>query len=196
MVSMAVYREPKENAVSAIATDREIVDFWEAAGPAKWFAKDEAFDTEISERFGATYRAASDGRLDEWELAPRGSLALILLLDQFPRNMFRGSKDVYRTDAQAVLLAERAIERGHHEAYAPPMRRFFFLPFQHAEDLAAQDRAVALSEKSGDADGVKWARHHRDIIARFGRFPHRNALLGRESTPEEAAFLKESDFRG
>ena len=182
--------------MDAIASDEDVVDFWKAAGPAKWFAKDEAFDAEIIARFGAAYRAASDGRLDEWELTPRGALALILLLDQFPRNMFRGTTDVYRTDAKAFLLAERAIERGHHTAYDPPLCRFFFLPFQHAEDLAAQDRAVALSEESGDADGVKWAKHHRDIVARFGRFPHRNALLGRENTPEEAAFLKESDFRG
>ncbi|WP_029031877.1 DUF924 family protein [Salinarimonas rosea] len=174
----------------------EIVAFWEAAGPPRWFAKDEAFDAEIRARFGATHQAAASGRLDEWELLPEGSLALLILLDQFPRNMFRGTKDVYRTDALAVLVAERAIERGHHKAVAPPMCRFYFLPFQHAEDLALQERAVALSEESGDADGVKWARHHRDIVARFGRFPHRNAILGRETTPEEAAFLEESDFRG
>lgn len=182
--------------MAEIASADEIIAFWEAAGPPKWFAKDEDFDAEIRERFGPAYQAASDGRLDEWEVTPQGSLALLILLDQFPRNMFRGTKDVYRTDRKALLLAERAIERRHHEAFDPPMRRFFFLPVQHAEDLAAQDRAVALSEEAGDADGVKWARHHRDIIARFGRFPHRNALLGRESTPEEAAFLEESDFRG
>lgn len=182
--------------MSEIATDREIVDFWEAAGPPKWFSKDEAFDAEIRERFGPAYRAASDGRLDDWETTPLGSLALVILLDQFPRNMFRGTKDVYRTDRKALLLAERAIERGHHEAVGSEMGRFFFLPFQHAEDIAAQDRAVALSEAFGNADTVKWARHHRDIVARFGRFPHRNAILGRETTPEEAAFLEESDFRG
>ncbi|MGJ3264529.1 MAG: DUF924 family protein [Salinarimonas sp.] len=174
----------------------EIVAFWEAAGPQKWFSKDEALDAEIRERFGETYRAAASGRLDEWELLPEGSLALLILLDQFPRNMFRGTKDVYRTDAQALLLAERAIERGHHKAFAPPMCRFYFLPFQHAEDLAMQERAVALNEEAGDADGVKWASHHRDIVARFGRFPHRNDILGRETTPEEVAFLEESDFRG
>ncbi|WP_372422180.1 DUF924 family protein [Salinarimonas chemoclinalis] len=174
----------------------EIVAFWEAAGPQKWFSKDEAFDAQIRDRFGATHQAAAAGRLDEWELLPEGSLALLILLDQFPRNMFRGTKDVYRTDAQAVLIAERAIERGHHRAFPPPMCRFFFLPFQHAEDLTLQDRSVALNEEIDDADGVKWARHHRDIVARFGRFPHRNAILGRETTPEEAAFLAESDFRG
>lgn len=182
--------------MSALATDREIVDFWEAAGPEKWFSKDEALDAEIRDRFGATHQAAASGRLDEWELTPQGSLALLILLDQFPRNMFRGTKDVYRTDAKALLVAERAIERGHHKAFPPPMCRFFFLPFQHAEDLAMQERAVALSEEAGDEDGVKWARHHRDIVARFGRFPHRNAILGRETTPEEAAFLEESAFRG
>lgn len=182
--------------MSALATDREIVEFWEAAGPQRWFSKDEAFDAEIRERFGETYRAAAAGRLDDWELTPQGALALLILLDQFPRNMFRGTKDVYRTDAPARLLAERAIERGHHKAFAPPMCRFFFLPFTHAEDLAAQDRAIALNEEAGDEDALKWARHHREIIARFGRFPHRNALLGRGTTPEEAAFLEESEFRG
>lgn len=179
-----------------IARADEVVAFWKAAGPPKWFAKDEAFDAEIRDRFEPAYRAASDGRLDDWERAPEGALALVILLDQFPRNMFRGTEDVYRTDGKALLLAERAIERGHHQAVDQAMRRFFFLPFQHAEDLAAQDRAVALSEAFGDADAVTWARHHRDIVARFGRFPHRNALLGRETTPEEAAFLEESDFRG
>ncbi|GGK19215.1 DUF924 family protein [Salinarimonas ramus] len=174
----------------------EIVAFWRDAGPQKWFSKDEALDAEIRERFLSTYEAAAAGRLDEWELEPEGSLALLILLDQFPRNMFRGTKDVYRSDPQAVLLAERAIERGHDSAFDPPMCRFYYLPFQHAEDLAAQDRAIALNEAAGDEDGVKWARHHRDIIARFGRFPHRNAILGRETTPEEAAFLAESDFRG
>lgn len=174
----------------------EVVAFWQAAGPEKWFSSDEALDAEIRTRFGATYRAAADGRLDEWELVPEGSLALLILLDQFPRNMFRGTKDVYRTDATALLLAERAIERGHDRAFDPPLCRFFYLPFQHAEDLAAQERGIALNRAAGDEDGVKWARHHRDIVARFGRFPHRNAVLGRETTPEEAAFLSESDFRG
>ena len=174
----------------------EVVAFWRDAGEERWFEKDEAFDAEIRARFGKTYDLAAGGWLDEWETVPEGSLALLVLLDQFPRNMFRGTKDVYRTDPQALLLAERAIERGHDRAFDPPLSRIFYLPFQHAEDLAAQERAVALNEAAGDAEGVKWARHHRDIIARFGRFPHRNALLGRESTPEETAFLEESDFRG
>lgn len=182
--------------MTGLATMNEVVDFWLGAGPEKWFTKDEAFDAEIRERFGATYDAAAAGELSDWEVEPHGSLALLILLDQFPRNMFRGTKDVYRTDAAAVLLAERAIERGHDRAFEPPACRFYYLPFSHAEDLAAQDRAVALNEAAGDADGLHWARHHRDIIARFGRFPHRNDLLGRESTPEEVEFLAKDGFSG
>lgn len=178
-----------------LADANEIVTFWREAGPERWFGKDGAFDAIIAERFGDTYRAARQGEFDDWETSPEGSLALLILLDQFPRNMFRATPDAYRTDATAVLLAERAIERGHDKAVAPELRRFFYLPFMHAEDLAAQERSVALYEAAGDADSVTWARHHRDIVARFGRFPHRNLILGRESTPEELAFLETDDFR-
>lgn len=181
---------------ATLATYDEIVSFWEEAGPDRWFAKDEAFDAEIRARFVDTYRAAAAGELDEWEALPRGALALLILLDQFPRNMFRGTREAYRTDATALLLAERAIETGHDRAFDPPLRRFFYLPFTHAEDLAAQERGVALNEAAGDEDGATWARHHRDIVARFGRFPHRNAILGRPTTAEEEAFLKENGFTG
>ncbi|MFL5181920.1 MAG: DUF924 family protein, partial [Microvirga sp.] len=124
-------------------------------------------------------------------------LALCLLLDQFPRNMFRGTRRAYRTDPVAVDVADRAIERKHDQAVAPELRRFFYLPFSHSEDPTDQERAVALADALGDPETAKWARHHRDIVARFGRFPHRNAILGRESTPEEAAFLaEEGAFKG
>ncbi len=126
-----------------------------------------------------------------------GALALCLLLDQFPRNMFRGTRRAYRTDPVAVDVADRAIERKHDRAVAPELRRFFYLPFSHSEDPADQERSVALAEALGDPETVKWARHHRDIVARFGRFPHRNAILGRSTTPEEAAFLaEEGAFKG
>jgi len=173
----------------------EIVTFWREAGPERWFKRDDAFDEEIRRRFGEAYEAAAQGVLSDWETTPEGSLALVLLLDQFPRNMFRGSSRTYATDATAVLLAERAIDRGHDGAVEPALRRFYYLPFMHAEDLAMQDRCVALHEAAGQEDGLKWARHHRDVVARFGRFPHRNAVLGRETTPEEARFLEESDFK-
>jgi uncharacterized protein (DUF924 family) len=174
----------------------DVVQFWGDAGPAKWFSKDESFDRAIRDRFLPTYEAAARGDLDDWELTPEGALAVVLLLDQFPRNMFRGDKATYRTDPLALLATERAIERGHDMKVAPQLRAFFYLPFMHSEDLSHQQRSVALNEALGAPESIKFAHHHRDIVARFGRFPHRNAVLGRDSTPEEIAFLEESDFRG
>ena len=178
------------------ASQEDVITFWEKAGPEKWFAHDAAFDAGIRDRFLATYEAAVAGDLADWEESAPGALALLILLDQFPRNMFRGTAKVYDTDPLALTLAEQAIAAGFHKAFKPPMSRFFILPLTHAEDLAAQDRAIALNEELGDGDGAKWARHHRDIVARFGRFPHRNGILGRETTPEELQFLTENAFRG
>jgi len=172
-----------------LATPDEIVAFWVEAGPERWFAEDPAFDEACRQRFLPGYEAAARGDFNEWELSPRGALALCLLLDQLPRNMFRGTRRAYATDAAAVLAAERAIERGHDRQVEPELRRFFYLPFMHSEEAAHQERSVTLNDAIGDPEVAKWARHHRDIVARFGRFPHRNAILGRESTPEEQAFL-------
>ncbi len=172
-----------------LATIEDVVDFWREAGPDKWFSNDEAFDETCRARFLATYEAAARGDLVEWELSTHGALALIILLDQLPRNMFRATRRAYATDPAALLGAERAIERGFDDTIEPELRRFFYLPFMHAEDLSAQDRSVALNEALGEEDSIRWARHHRDIVARFGRFPHRNAILGRESTAEEQAYL-------
>jgi uncharacterized protein (DUF924 family) len=179
-----------------LATPDEVISFWREAGPEKWFAKDEAFDQTCRDRFLPTYEAAARGDLNEWELTPDGALAVILLLDQFPRNMFRGQRETYKTDPVALMAADRAIERGFDHKVEPLFRRFFYLPFMHSESLGDQERSVALNEALGEEDSVKYAHHHHDIVARFGRFPHRNAILGRETTPEEEAFLKESDFRG
>ncbi len=179
-----------------LATPNEVLAFWREAGPDKWFSKDEAFDQACRDRFMSTYEAAARGDLNEWELTPDGALAVILLLDQFPRNMFRGRRETYRTDPVALMAADRAIERGFDHKVDPAFRRFFYLPFMHSESLRHQERSVALNEALGDEDSIKWARHHHDIVARFGRFPHRNAILGRETTPEEEAFLRESEFRG
>jgi uncharacterized protein (DUF924 family) len=178
-----------------LATPDEVLSFWREAGPEKWFSKDESFDQVCRDRFLPTYEAAARGDLNEWELTPEGALAVILLLDQLPRNMFRGQRETYKTDPVALMAADRAIERGFDGQVEPEFRRFFYLPFMHSESLADQERSVILNEALGE-DSIKWARHHHDIIARFGRFPHRNAILGRESTPEEEAFLKENDFRG
>jgi uncharacterized protein (DUF924 family) len=179
-----------------IATPDEVLSFWSAAGPEKWFAKDEAFDQACRDRFLPAYEAAARGDLNEWELTPDGALAVLLLLDQFPRNMFRGKRETYKADPVAVMAADRAIERGFDKQVDPVFRRFFYLPFMHSESLRHQERSVTLNESLGDEDSIKWARHHRDIVARFGRFPHRNQILGRETTPDEEAFLKESEFRG
>jgi uncharacterized protein (DUF924 family) len=179
-----------------LATSDEVISFWREAGPEKWFAKDEAFDQACRDRFLPTYEAAARGDLNEWELTPDGALAVILLLDQFPRNMFRGQRETYKTDPVALMAADRAIERGFDHKVEPLFRRFFYLPFMHSESLADQERSVTLNEALGEEDSVKYAHHHHDIVARFGRFPHRNAILGRETTSEEEAFLKESDFRG
>jgi uncharacterized protein (DUF924 family) len=179
-----------------LATPDEVLEFWREAGPDKWFSKDDAFDQACRDRFLPTYEAAARGDLNEWELTPEGALAVILLLDQFPRNMFRGRRETYKTDPVALMAADRAIERGFDLKVEPAFRRFFYLPFMHSESLRHQERSVALNEALGAEDSIKYAHHHHDIIARFGRFPHRNVILGRETTPEEAAFLQESDFRG
>jgi uncharacterized protein (DUF924 family) len=182
--------------MTQLATPETVVAFWQEAGPGRWFAPDPAFDEACRTRFLLTYEAAARGDLNEWELSPEGSLAVVLLLDQFPRNMFRGTRRVYATDPAALMTADRAIEKGQDRQVAPALRRFFYLPFMHSEELRHQERSVALNEELGDPEVAKWARHHHDIIRRFGRFPHRNALLGRESTPEEARFLAEEGFRG
>lgn len=178
------------------AAIEDVLAFWRAAGPDKWFAKDEAFDAEIRSRFLTTHEAAAAGRLDDWEATADGAYALLILLDQFPRNLFRGSRQAFATDVIALGVAERAIAKGFDRAFEPPERRFLYMPFMHAEDLKHQERCVALCAASDDTEGVKHAAAHRDIIRNFGRFPHRNPVLGRPTTPDEQAFLDEGGFRG
>ncbi|MCU4180693.1 DUF924 family protein [Bosea sp. BH3] len=174
----------------------ETIAFWHEAGPEKWFAKNDAFDAAIKARFFAAHEAAAAGKLPDWEQTPEGAYALLILLDQFPRNLFRGSPRAFATDAQALAIAQRAIARGFDTSYQPPAQRFFYMPFMHSEALADQDRCVALCQAAGDPDGVKHAEIHRDIIRDFGRFPHRNPVLGRETTAEEQAFLEKGGFAG
>jgi len=173
----------------------EVVSFWRNVGPKGWFEKNPALDEEIRRRFLALHEAAAAGRLASWENSAEGALALLILLDQFPRNMFRGDKRAFATDAQARALASRAILNGFDGA-DPEMRSFFYLPFEHSESLVDQERGLLLYKAAGDADGLKWAHIHADIIRRFGRFPHRNAVLGRATTPEEQAFLDGGGFAG
>jgi uncharacterized protein (DUF924 family) len=174
----------------------DVVSFWKEAGPERWFNKNAAFDKEIRERFFDTYEAAAAGRLSDWEQSAQGALALLILLDQFPRNMFRGDARAFATDTLARAITAGAIIRGFDSQVPKELRSFFYLPFEHSEDLADQERCIALNKATGDADGLKWAEIHADIIRRFGRFPHRNAALGRTTTPEEQAFLDGGGFAG
>jgi uncharacterized protein (DUF924 family) len=169
----------------------EVLAFWRAAGPDKWFEKDAAFDAEIAARFSCLWQTGRDGKLAPWEETPEGALALVIVLDQFPRNMFRGDRRAYETDGVARSVADRAIGRGFDRQVSHVERQFFYLPFEHSEALADQDRSCALCRATGNAELVKWAELHADIIRRFGRFPHRNAVLGRISTAQERDFLAE-----
>ena len=172
-----------------------VLAFWRAAGPDKWFTKDAAFDADIRAKFLATYEAAAAGAL-AWDDGPEGALALVIALDQFPRNMFRDSAQAFAADPLARTVASRAIARGFDQEIAVAERSFFYLPFEHSEALADQERCVALNRASGDADALKWAELHADVIRRFGRFPHRNGVLGRITAPEEQAFLDAGGFAG
>ncbi len=178
------------------AHPNDIVGFWLGAGPAKWFKKVPAFDEAIRLKFEPTHHRAARGEYDAWAATAEGALALLLLLDQFPRNLYRGSGHAFATDPKARAFARAAVERGFDRQVEPALRNFFYLPFEHSEDLADQDFGLALCAEAGVADDLRWAGVHRDIIARFGRFPHRNEALGRVTTAEEQAFLDAGGFGG
>ena len=174
----------------------DVVAFWKEAGPGRWFRKDAAFDAVFRQRFEDAHFAAARRELDPWAETAEGSLALLILLDQFPRNVFRGTGHAFATDPLARYFAVMAVDGGQDELVENALRRFFYLPFQHHEDLASQDRQLALFQRMERAAGDRWAEHHHDVIVRFGRFPHRNRALGRETTPEEQTFLDEDGFTG
>jgi fatty-acyl-CoA synthase len=174
----------------------DVRSFWRAAGPEKWFNKDDRFDADIRARFLPLYESAAAGALAAWETHAEGAFALILVLDQFPRNMFRGSARAFATDAVARAVADRAIAKGFDQSVGLPERRFFYLPFMHSENLTDQERCIALCKAAGDADGVAYAETHADIIRLFKRFPHRNEALGRGSSVDEEAFLASGGFAG
>lgn len=173
----------------------DLVDFWRRAGPSSWFAKDSAFDARFRERFLPLHERAARGERDAWRDEADAALALVLLLDQFPRNAFRDSARMYATDEKARAVARHVVAVGHDQRIAPDLRLFCYLPFAHSESLADQDHSVALMRTLG-AETLEHAEGHRDIIRRFGRFPHRNALLGRTSTRDEQAFLDAGGFAG
>ena len=172
----------------------DILAFWRDAGPDRWYTPDGAFDAEVRRRFLDLWQEAAAGELSSWEAGDDGLLALIIVLDQFPRNMFRGKAETYASDARAREIARRAIAAGVDARIDASLREFLYLPFMHSEELPDQLRCIELSQKAGLAESAKWAEHHADIIRRFGRFPHRNRLLGRATTPEEQAYLDGGGF--
>jgi uncharacterized protein (DUF924 family) len=174
----------------------DILGFWRGAGPEKWFKKVSAFDEAIRLKFEPTHHRAARGEYDAWAQSADGALALLILLDQFPRNLYRSSGHAFATDPKARSIARAAVERGFDRDVDPIFRNFFYLPFEHSEDIADQDYGLALVAEAGVEDDLKWAGIHRDIIARFSRFPHRNAALGRVTTSEEQEFLDEGGFGG
>ena len=178
-----------------LPSPEDVLQFWREAGPQRWFRRDDAFDALFRERFLAAHEAAARGALQSWLATADGALALVLLLDQFPRNAFRGTPRMYDTDALARKAGAKALAAGYDQRLPVELRKFFVLPFAHSEELADQERAVALARRIGPED-LAHAEHHRDIVRRFGRFPHRNAILGRESTPEERQYLESGGYQG
>jgi len=178
------------------AQPNDILTFWTNAGPAQWYAAKPKFDEVIRLKFEGVHHAAARGEYDHWAQTPEGTLALLILLDQFPRNLYRKSAHAFATDPKARAIARVAVENDWHTQVEPQMRQFMLLPFEHSEDLADQELGLSLAADLGDAEMIKWHRIHRDIIARFGRFPHRNPMLGRTTTAEEQAFLDEGGFAG
>jgi uncharacterized protein (DUF924 family) len=170
-------------------TPDDVLGFWFGQPPERWFRKDPVFDQEIRARFTALHGELGLGEHDDWLATPRGRLAAIIVLDQFSRNMFRDTPGMFDSDARALAIALEGLARGDDRALGDAERQFFYMPLMHAEDLACQDRCVELFAAAGNANALRFAELHRDIVRRFGRFPHRNALLGRSSTPEEVEFL-------
>jgi uncharacterized protein (DUF924 family) len=179
----------------AIAKAASVVEFWRQAGPTLWFAKDPAFDRTFRERFLSLHEVAARGQLKAWLATADSALALLILLDQFPRNAFRGTPRMYATDALAREAASAAIAAGHDLMVEKELALFLYLPFGHSEDLADQERSVALAQRLGEPN-LSHARGHREIIRRFSRFPHRNPILGRTMTAEEQRFLDEGGYAG
>ena len=180
----------------------DVLDFWFADRTRPlWFNGNASFDAEIRDRFGGAVDAALAGELGEWESTAGGALALVILLDQFPRNIFRGTPRAFAGDARATRVASAAIARGFDQALPLERQMFLYMPFQHSEDRSVQDRSVELFTRWAEAhqgpgrkdaeENLAYAHRHHEIVHRFGRFPHRNVVLGRESTSEEIAFLKE-----
>ncbi|MEM9011710.1 MAG: DUF924 family protein [Pseudomonadota bacterium] len=183
--------------MSGVAGPGDVLDFWADAGPDRWWRQDPAFDAAIAARFGDLHRRAADGACDDWEMqSPDAALALVIVLDQFSRNLHRGSALAYAADPKALALVHRLMARGADRRMRADIGSFVYMPLMHSETLADQELSVRETARIEGPEAVASAQQHRDIIARFGRFPHRNAVLGRVSTPAEIAFLREGGFAG
>jgi uncharacterized protein (DUF924 family) len=174
----------------------DIIAFWREADADRWWTKNDAFDATIRSRFLGLWNEAAAGGLQGWRDSDEGTLALVIVLDQFPRNMFRSDPRTYATDALAREVARRAVDNGVDRRIDPVLQQFIYMPLMHSEELADQERCVELFRTAGDARNLKYAEGHADIVRRFGRFPHRNATLDRATTPDEQAFLDGGGFSG
>ncbi len=175
-----------------------ILDFWFSDEMTKqWFNSTPELDLKIKLNFEEIYQSAVDGKLDHWQTSPLGCLALILLFDQFPLNMYRGEKQCFATESRSREVAASAINNGFDAELSDQQKIFFYMPYMHSEDLKDQVKGIELYTKAGLKENLRFAKHHHDIVERFGRFPHRNKILGRTNTPEEAAYLSSKQaFRG
>jgi len=191
----AMISAPESSTSPTLPSAHDVVQFWREAGPKRWFAKDEAFDAEFAHRFVEVHHAAARGELDGWMHDAEGTLALLVLLDQLPRNAWRDNAHMLATDGKALAVAHHAVDAGFDRQLEGVLRPFFYMPFMHSEVLAEQERSLVHCSAL-DANTHRFAVLHRDIVARFGRFPHRNRMLGRASTPEELQFLAEGGFKG
>ena len=175
-------------------TANDILDFWfSEESRARWFKSTPEYDREVKQRFEGVWQQARNGELADWEDTAAGAVALVIVLDQLPLNMFRDQPESFSTEEQSRDVARRAIRNGFDIELADEFMAFMYLPFMHSESLVDQDRSVMLFETAGLEDNLKWARSHREIVQRFGRFPHRNKILGRESTAEELEWLNSAE---
>lgn len=175
---------------------RDVLDFWFDAGPERWFRKDTEFDAAIKRRFSALVEAARTGKCDRWRDSPEGAAALVIVLDQFPRNIHRGTPRAFACDGKALETAKEAIGRGFDMELPEAVRMWLYMPYMHSENLHDQEQCVELCKRSGLDATTPYAVEHADIIRRFGRFPHRNAILGRRTTEAEQRFLDDGGFAG
>ncbi|MBT2372567.1 DUF924 family protein [Pseudomonas fluorescens] len=177
------------------STPQSVIEFWNQAGPARWFKKDDAFDNQFRETFHVAHFQAARRELEHWMESPEGALALLLLLDQYPRNAFRGTAHMFATDPLARFYARRMIDAGMDKLINATLRAFCYLPLEHSENTQDQQLSLTLN-KALDANTYRWAEEHAHIIERFGRFPHRNEVLARATTDEERTFLEAGGFSG